>query len=72
MRIPPIRLIAVVISDSPEAYALERAEKMGIPHYAIARQDYVDKPSFEAAIDKTLREAGVGITILRYADFRMQ
>ena len=31
--------IAVVISDSPEAYALQRAEKMGIPHYAIARQD---------------------------------
>ena len=56
--------IAVVISDSPEAYALERAEKMGIPHYAIARQDYVDKPSFEAAIDKTLREAGVELVVL--------
>lgn len=56
--------IAVVISDSPEAYALERAEKMGISHYAIARQDYVDKPSFEAAIDKTLREAGVELVVL--------
>ena len=56
--------ITVVISDSPEAYALERAEKMGIPHYAIARQDYVDKPSFEAAIDKTLREAGVELVVL--------
>ena len=41
--------IAVVISDSPEAYALQRAEKMGIPHCAIARQDFVDKASFEAA-----------------------
>lgn len=37
---------------------------MGIPHYAIARQDYVDKPSFEAAIDKTLREAGVELVVL--------
>lgn len=56
--------IAVVISDSPEAYALKRAEKMGIPHYAIARQDFVDKASFEAAIDKTLREAGVELVVL--------
>lgn len=56
--------ITVVISDSPEAYALKRAEKMGIPHYAIARQDFVDKASFEAAIDKTLREAGVELVVL--------
>lgn len=56
--------IAVVISDSPEAYALKRAEKMVIPHYAIARQDFVDKASFEAAIDKTLREAGVELVVL--------
>ena len=56
--------IAVVISDSPEAYALQRAEKMGIPHYAIARQDFVDKASFEAAIDKTLREAEVELVVL--------
>ena len=56
--------IAVVISDSPEAYALQRAEKMGIPHYAIAHQDFVDKASFEAAIDKTLREAEVELVVL--------
>lgn len=56
--------IAVVISDSPEAYALQRAEKMGIPHCAIARQDFVDKASFETAIDKTLREAGVELVVL--------
>ena len=56
--------IAVMISDSPEAYALQRAEKMGIPHCAIARQDFVDKASFEAAIDKTLREAGVELVVL--------
>lgn len=54
----------MVISDSPEAYALQRAEKMGIPHCAIARQDFVDKASFEAAIDKTLREAGVELVVL--------
>ncbi|MDD6570442.1 MAG: phosphoribosylglycinamide formyltransferase [Acidaminococcus sp.] len=56
--------IAVVISDSPEAYALQRAEKMGIPHVAIARQDYPDKASFEAAIDKRLREAEVELVVL--------
>lgn len=56
--------IAVVISDSPEAYALERAEKMGIPHVAIARQDYPDKASFEAAIDKRLRDAEAELVVL--------
>lgn len=56
--------IVMVISDSPEAYALERAEKLGIPHVAIARHDYKDKPSFEAAIDKTLRDAGVELIVL--------
>ena len=56
--------IAVVISDSPEAYALQRAEKMGISHVAIARQDYPDKASFEAAIDKRLRDAEVELVVL--------
>lgn len=56
--------VAVVISDSPEAYALERAQKAGIAHYAIARQDYKDKASFEAAIDKKLRDAQVELVVL--------
>lgn len=56
--------VAVVISDSPEAYALQRAEKEGIPHVAIARQDYPDKASFEAAIDQKLRAAGVELVVL--------
>lgn len=56
--------ITVVISDSVEAYALKRAEKEGIPHYAIARQDYPDKASFEAAINQKLREAQVELVVL--------
>ncbi len=56
--------IAIVISDSPEAYALERAEQMGIPHVAIPRHDYKDKAAFEAAIDKKLREADVELIVL--------
>ncbi len=56
--------IAVVISDSADAYALKRAEQAGIPHTAIVRHDYRDKASFEEAIDSRLREAGVELVVL--------
>ncbi|MCH3950823.1 MAG: phosphoribosylglycinamide formyltransferase [Acidaminococcus sp.] len=56
--------VAIVISDSAEAYALERAEKAGVPHVAIVRHDFKDKASFEKAIDDKLREAGVELVVL--------
>ena len=39
--------IAVVISDKADAFALERAEKAGIPHFAVIRKECADKKKFE-------------------------
>ena len=44
--IPSIE-ICLVISDSPEAFALERAAKAGITGKTILRQEFKDKASYE-------------------------
>jgi phosphoribosylglycinamide formyltransferase-1 len=56
--------ITVVISDSPEAYALTRAREAGIPALAVLRQDFPSKAAFETAIDDALRKAGVELVVL--------
>ncbi len=56
--------ISIVISDSPEAFALKRAREAGIPAMGILRQDCADKASFETAIDDALRGAGVELVVL--------
>ena len=43
--------IAVVISDKADAFALERAEKAGIPNFAVVRKECADKKEFEAKIE---------------------
>ena len=43
--------IAVVISDKADAFALERAEKAGIPNFAVIRKECADKKEFEEKID---------------------
>ena len=42
--------IALVISSKPGAFALERAEKAGIPGVVVDRKAYSDKASFEQAL----------------------
>ena len=56
--------IAVVISDKADAFALERAEKAGIPNFAVIRKECADKKEFEAKIDAILREHGVELVVL--------
>lgn len=56
--------IAVVISDKADAFALERAEKAGIPNFAVIRKECADKKEFEEKIDATLREHGVELVVL--------
>jgi phosphoribosylglycinamide formyltransferase-1 len=51
--------IAVVISDNPKAFALERAKKHGIPHQVFVRKNYPDQESYEADILKALQEKKV-------------
>lgn len=56
--------IAVVISDKADAFALERAEKAGIPNFAVIRKECADKIEFEEKIDAILREHGVELVVL--------
>ncbi|MHB8895906.1 MAG: phosphoribosylglycinamide formyltransferase, partial [Candidatus Geothermincolia bacterium] len=59
----PARM-ALVISDNPEAFALERAQRRGIPTRVIELKDFADRKSFDRAIIDALREAGVDLVVL--------
>lgn len=59
--------ITCVISSKPGVYALERAEKNGIPTVVIARSDYNDIASYTAAVTKELQERKADLVV--YAGF---
>ncbi|NLH88096.1 MAG: phosphoribosylglycinamide formyltransferase [Firmicutes bacterium] len=42
--------VAAVISDVPDAYALKRAERAGVPTYCIEKRDYSSRADFETAL----------------------
>ncbi len=51
--------IALVLSNKPDAYGLERARAAGIPTIVISHRDYGgDRAAFDTAMDRALREAG--------------
>lgn len=56
--------IAVVISSNPNAYALERAKKAGVPAVVCSRKDLGGQEAFEHAIAQALEEHGVQLIIL--------
>ena len=56
--------VGVVLTDKPDAKALDRAEKAGIPHFCVNRKQYADKQAFEEAIVEKLRAHGVTLVIL--------
>lgn len=56
--------ITVVISDNPEAFALERAHRRGIPTRVIELKDYPDRPAFDRAIMEALFRAEVDLVVL--------
>ena len=56
--------IAAVIASKPGVFALERAEKAGIPGYVIARKDFADSRSMTVALVEKLRELGIGLVVL--------
>ncbi|VVB51125.1 Phosphoribosylglycinamide formyltransferase [uncultured archaeon] len=56
--------IAIVLSDNPEAFALERAKKHGIPAEVIKREDYPDKAAHNLALAASLKKHGVKLVCL--------
>lgn len=56
--------IGVVISNNRNAYALERAEKAGIPAVCIAPKDYEDREAFHDALLQALLQSGADLVVL--------
>ena len=56
--------LSLVISDNPNAYALERAKKAGIETAVICKKDYESRPDFEKAVIEALEENKIQLIIL--------
>ena len=56
--------IAVVLTDKPDAFALERAKKAGIKAVCVNRKQYDGREPFEKALIAELEEAGVTLVVL--------
>ena len=56
--------VALVLSDNPDAFALERARRRGIETRVINLRDYEDRPAYDRAIVGALEKAGVDLVVL--------
>ena len=56
--------IAVMICDNPDAYAIKRADKEGIPRFVVNRKDFSSKEAFEKKIIDSLEKKGIGLICL--------
>lgn len=56
--------ISLVIASKPGVYALERAEKSGIPARVLARRDYADIASYSAALRDELVSEKIDLVVL--------
>ena len=56
--------IAAVIASKPGVYALDRAEKTGIPGYVIARKEYSSNQAMTVALVNKLRELEIDLVVL--------
>jgi len=56
--------VVLVISNNPDAGALERARKAGIATLCINHRDYSDRQEYDRAVVSALRDAGVDTVVL--------
>lgn len=56
--------IAAVLYSRPDAYALERAARAGIPGYVVARKDFASNREMTVALVDKLRELNIGLVVL--------
>lgn len=55
--------IALVVSDRPGAYALERAKNHGVAAVCVPKND-ADQPAFESALSRRLEEGRIDMIVL--------
>lgn len=56
--------ITVVIASNPNAYALERAKKAGIPSMVVSRKEYDSKESYDKALLSALDDKNIDLIVL--------
>ena len=56
--------ISAVISSSPEAYALKRAERAGVPGRVLRREDYPDVDAMTRALVALLRSLKIDLVVM--------
>ena len=56
--------LALVISNKPGAYALERAKKAGIPSEVLVPKDYEDRNAFGEALIHCLNDKQIDLVVL--------
>lgn len=56
--------IDIVISNKPDAYGLQRAQRAGIPFLCIDHREYASREDFDRALLETLRSRTVDLVIL--------
>ena len=56
--------VVVVVSDRPDALALERARLHGIATTVVVPRDYPDRAAFDRAVVERLQAAGVQVVVL--------
>ena len=57
-------VISLVLSNKPDAYALTRAERAGIPTAVVSKKECGSKEAFESAIREQLEINGIGLIVL--------
>ena len=56
--------ISLVVSSSPEAYALKRAERFGVPAVTVSKKEYGTQAAVEEKIKKLLKEYKIDLIVL--------
>lgn len=56
--------IALVVSNNPNAYALERAAKAGVPSMVLNKRELGGQSAFEAALVQALEENHIDLVVL--------
>tara|TARA_B100000965_G_scaffold44084_1_gene32288 strand:- start:98 stop:748 length:651 start_codon:yes stop_codon:yes gene_type:complete len=56
--------IVCVISNNPDAYGLKRAEKYNLRTKVIKHEDYLNRDSFDAALDEYLTKLNIDLIVL--------
>lgn len=56
--------IVLVVSDNPEAVALERAKKKGVETFVLEKKGFSSREEYDKAVVRRLREAGIEFVVL--------